>query len=169
MTTGTRWWTRVNLSSTPDLNIGGEAFKNSERSIRETLQNPFVDPETPHDAAPHGLHRAVHVLVGLEDPAHLAPLLRVPRGGVEMLDIQRRRDPRVLVGVLDAEEPDPHPVHDRAPPEEVPPAERQQAPVHLHQHLVMSGTVIAIAAVSPSGASATMNQLRSKTSCISCA
>src|SRR3954453_6618291 len=124
MTTGTRWWTRVNLSSRPDLNIGGEAFKKSVRSIRETLQNPFVDPETPHDPAPHRLHRPVHVAVGLEDPAHLAPLLRRARGGVEMLDVQGRRDAGVLVGVLDAEEPDPHPVHDRAPPEEVPPAER---------------------------------------------
>src|SRR3954453_9269330 len=106
MTTGTRWWTRVNLSSRPDLNIGGEAFKNSVRSIRETLQNPFVDPETPHDAAAHRLHRPVHVLVGLKDPAHLAPLLRDARRGVEVLDVQRRGDPRVLVGVLDAEEAD---------------------------------------------------------------
>src|SRR3954468_16712474 len=120
MTTGTTWWTRVNLSSTPDLNIGGEAFKNSERSIRETLQNPFVDPETPHDTAAHRLHRAVHVPVGLEDPAHLAPLLRDPRGGVEVLDVGRRGHARVLVGVLDAEEPAPDAIHDRRPPQEVP-------------------------------------------------
>src|SRR3954465_11711799 len=136
MTTGTTWWTRVNLSSTPDLNIGGEAFKNSERSIRETLQNPFVDPETPDDPAAHRLHRPVHVLVGLEDPAHLAPLLRDTRGGVEMLDVERRRDPGVLVGVLDAEEAHADPVHDRRTAQEVPPAERQQAALHLHQHLV---------------------------------
>src|SRR3954451_25043632 len=122
MTTGTTWWTRVNLSSTPDLNIGGEAFKNPERSIRETLQIPFVDPETPDDPAAHRLHRAVHVLVGLEDPAHLAPLLRDARGGVEVLDVRRRRDPGGRVGVLDAGEAAPPAVHDRAPPQEVPPA-----------------------------------------------
>src|SRR3954454_17682454 len=100
MTTGTRWWTRVNLSSTPDLNLGGEAFKNSERSIRETLQNPFVDPEASHNTAAHRFHRAVHVAVSLEDPAHIAPLLRNPRRGVEVLDVQRRRHARVLIGVL---------------------------------------------------------------------
>src|SRR3954453_6157115 len=136
MTTGTTWWTRVNLSSTPDLNIGGEAFKNSERSIRETLQNPFVDPETPHDTAAHRLHRAVHVRVGLEDPAHLAPLLPDPRGGVEVLDVERRGHARVLVLRLDAEEAHAHAVDRARPAQVVPPAERQQPPVHLLEHLV---------------------------------
>src|SRR3954452_20407139 len=112
MTTGTTWWTRVNLSSSPDLNIGGEAFKNSERSIRDTLQNPFVDPKTPHDAAAHRLHRPVHVAVGLEDPAHLAPFLGHARGGVEVLDVQGRGHAGVLIGRFDAQEPDSNPVHD---------------------------------------------------------
>ena len=87
--------------------------------------------------------------------------------GVEVLDVERRRDPRVLVLGLDAEEADADAVDDPALAQEVPPAERQQPPLHLHQHLVDVGTVIAIAAVSPSAVSATMNQLRSKTSCIS--
>src|SRR3954453_21245298 len=115
MTTGTTWWTRVNLSSTPDLNIGGDAFKNSERSIRQTLQNAFVDPETSHDAAAHRLHGAVHVAVGLEDPAHLAPLLRGARRGVEVLAVQGGGHAGVLVGRLDAEEADAQGVHDLRP------------------------------------------------------
>ena len=46
------------------------------RSVLGRPQGPLVDAEAPHDAAVHRLHRAVHVLVGLEDPAHLAPRLR---------------------------------------------------------------------------------------------
>src|SRR3954469_19237392 len=97
---------------------------------------PLIDTEAAHDPAAHSLHRAVHVAVGLEDPAHLAP--RATRHGrlVEVLDVQRRRHTRVLIRRLDAEETHAHAVHDLVAAQEVPPAERQQAAVHPAQHLV---------------------------------
>ena len=52
--------------------------------------------------------------VGLEDPAHLAAVLRPRFGGVEVLDVELRRDARVLVLGLDAEEADAHAVDDAA-------------------------------------------------------
>src|SRR3954470_6733073 len=116
MSTGTAGWTRVKRSRNLDSNMGGEAFKRSERRIRKPyllgLPNwKIVDPEAADDAPAHRLHRAVHVAVGLEDPAHLAPLLRHARRGVEVLDVQRRRHARVLIGRLDAEEAHAHAIH----------------------------------------------------------
>src|SRR5918992_1627510 len=128
MSTGTTGCTRVKRSRNRDWNMGGEAFKRSERCMRKPylLGSPnwkFVHPEAAHDAAPHGLHRPVHVAVGLEDPAHLPPLLGRDRGHVEVLDVHRGRDPGVLELGLDAEEADPHPVHEPAAAQVVPPTE----------------------------------------------
>src|SRR5215213_56104 len=110
MSTGTAGCTRVKRSSSGDPNIGGEARSSSVLSIPERLSRGadagknllLVDPVAAHDAAVHGLHGAVHVPVGLEDPAHLAPGLRGGLRHVEVLDVERRGDPRVLEGGLDA-------------------------------------------------------------------
>src|ERR1044072_6846543 len=91
----------------------------------------LVDTESAHDSAAHGLHRTVHVRVGLEDPTHLAPLLRTDAGHVEMLHVHLRGDARVLELGLDAEEADAHAVDDLALAQEVPPAEREQPSVDL--------------------------------------
>ena len=37
MSTGTTGWTRVKRSSSPDLNIGGEAFRKSVRRMFNTI------------------------------------------------------------------------------------------------------------------------------------
>src|SRR5687768_5126286 len=137
MSTGTAGWTRVKRSRNLDSNMGGEAFKRSERCIRKPYllglggpgQFKIVDPEAADDAPAHRLHRAVHVAVGLEDPAHLAPLEPRHGGLVEVLDVHRSRDPGVLELRLYAEEAHPHAVHDPLAAQEVPPAERQQAAV----------------------------------------
>src|SRR5919106_3302956 len=94
MSTGTIGCTRVKRSRNLDSNMGGEDFKRSERCMpkRYLLGAPnwkFVDPEAADDPSAHRLHRAVHVAVGLEDPAHLAPLLRRRGGHVEVLDVER--------------------------------------------------------------------------------
>src|SRR5829696_9322040 len=94
-------------------------------SVLLAVQIALVEPETAHDAAPHRLHRAVHVLVGLEDPAHLALLLRRHLGRVEMALVEARGDARVLPLRLDAEREHAYPV-DLAPvPEELRPSDRQ--------------------------------------------
>src|SRR5687767_3635635 len=104
MSTGTAGCTRVKRSSSPDSNIGGEAFRYSERRMSTTLfvlkrggqwgfpQFSLVDPVAPDDPSAHRLHGLVHVRVGLEDPAHLAPFLGRRRGHVEVLDVHLRRD-----------------------------------------------------------------------------
>jgi hypothetical protein len=67
----------------------------------------------------------------------------------------------VLVLRLDAEEAHAHPVHRPALAQEVPPAQRQQAPAHLLRTWLMSGVVIARPTASPVDVtSATMNQSR---------
>src|SRR5688572_5047644 len=111
MSTGTTGWTRVKRSRNLDSNMGGEAFKRSERGIhkRYLLGIPnwkFIDPEAADDAPAHRLHRAVHVAVGLQDPAHLAPLLRRHIRHVEVLDVHRRGHAGVLELRFDAEEAD---------------------------------------------------------------
>src|SRR6188472_4146315 len=90
-------------------------------------------------AAVHGLPPAVHGAVGLEDPAHLAPLDRGPLGQVEVLDVEGCRHAGVLVLGLDAEEAYAAAVDDLTPAQEVPPAEGEQAAVHLAQDLVDVG------------------------------
>jgi hypothetical protein len=112
MITGTTGCTRVNRSRNRFSNIGGEAFRTSERrSIRPpnlAAEGALVHAIRLDDASAHHLHPAVHGVVGLEDPAHLAALLaRVTRGGLEVLHIQERRHAGVLELRLDAEEPDP--------------------------------------------------------------
>src|SRR4051812_1262508 len=113
MTTGTAGCTRVKRSRSLDSNMGGEAFKSSERRMDSRLhraaapvepgQSPtatacwprgrsedlLVDAVAAHDAPAHRLHGLVHVAVGLEDPAHLAPLLGRAGGRVEVLDVER--------------------------------------------------------------------------------
>ncbi len=71
----------------------------------------------------------------------VSPPLRIgcARGRVEVLDVEQRRDAGVLVLGLDAEEADPHPVDVAALAQEVPPAQRQQPPVHPAQRLVDVG------------------------------
>src|SRR3954469_20809811 len=143
ISTGTAGCTRVKRSRSPDWNIGGEAFRYSERRMRKTLLLPerrgewggpqfsLVDAVAPDDPAAHRLHGAVHVRVGLEDPAHLAPRLGRGRGHVEVLDVHLRRHAGVLELRLDAEEADADAVDRGALAQEVPPAERQQPAVHL--------------------------------------
>src|SRR5919112_4562674 len=106
MITGTAGCTRVKRSSSPDSNIGGEALRYSVRRMAGTLsggrgrrkwgcpQFTLVDPVAADDPPAHGLHRAVHVRVGLQDPAHLAPGLRRGAGHVEVLDVHLGRDAR---------------------------------------------------------------------------
>src|SRR4051812_1242311 len=66
-------------------------------------------PVALHDPPAHGLHAAVHGRVDLEDPAHLAALHARARRLVEVLDVELRGDPGVLVLGLDAEGEHPDP------------------------------------------------------------
>src|SRR5215208_5479378 len=135
MSTGTAGCTRVKRSSSPDWNIGGEAFRYSERRMATTLsllkrgskwgfpEFSLVDPVPPHDSSAHRLHRTIHVRVRLEDPPHLAPLLRRNGGHVEVLDVHLRGHAGVLELRLDAEEAHAHAVDRLALAQEMPPAE----------------------------------------------
>src|SRR3954467_8586371 len=104
-----------------------------------SVQRALEDPVGLHLAAVHGLHPAVHGAVGLEDPAHLAPLDGGPLGQIEVLDVERGGYAGVLVLGLDAQEAHAAAIDDLAPAQEVPPAEGQQAPVHPAQDLVDVG------------------------------
>src|SRR6266540_4800931 len=82
-------------------------------------QRQLVEPVALDHLAAHSLHGAVHGLVDLEDPAGLPPLLRYARGDLDVLHVERRRDPQVLVFRLDAERENSDPVHMAPPPQEV--------------------------------------------------
>src|SRR4051812_11902737 len=73
------------------------------------------------DLAAHALHRAVHGLVRLEDPAHLAAALGRLLGHVEVLAVEQAGHARVLPLGLDAQEADAHLVDPRQLPEELDP------------------------------------------------
>src|SRR5215470_18065200 len=100
------------------------------------LERLLVEAIPLDDRAPHALHGAVHRLVGLEDPALLARHHPVGVGRLEVLDVERRRHPGVLVLGLDAEGEDADLVHLALAEQEAQPAERQQAAVELRHHLV---------------------------------
>src|SRR6476659_11500166 len=114
-----------------------------ERSLVKTV---LLD-----DLAAHPLHRPVHRLVPLQDPAHLAPVDLVRLGGhLDVLEVEAGGDAGVSVVVLDAEGEDPQAVDLALAEQELRPAERQQAAVQPRHHLVMSGRVRAAPTTSPS-------------------
>src|SRR4051812_24108055 len=76
----------------------------------------LVHPVALRDPPAHPLHGAVHGLVGLKDPARLAPGLWGLLGHVEVLAVEQPGHARVLVLGLHAEEPDPHLVDPRQLP-----------------------------------------------------
>src|SRR4051794_27825217 len=96
----------------------------------------FVDAVLLDDVSAHALHGAVHRLVVLEDPAHLAAALARLLGHVEVLAVQERRHAGVLVLGLDAEEADPHLVDPRQLQQQLERPERQQPPVRPRERLV---------------------------------
>src|SRR3954447_21410132 len=73
----------------------------------------LVHPVALGDLAAHPLHGAVHRLVRLEDPAHLAAALGRLLGHVEVLAVEQAGHAGVLPLGLDAQEPDPHLVDPR--------------------------------------------------------
>src|SRR3954466_10152569 len=95
----------------------------------------LVHPVALRDSPTHPLHGAVHGLVGLEDPAHLAALLRRLLRHVEVLPVQQRRNTGVLVLGLDAEEADSDLVDRAQLGQHADPAEREQPPVGLLERL----------------------------------
>src|SRR3954463_9967138 len=96
----------------------------------------LVHPVALCDLAAHPLHRPVHGLVGLEDPAHLATGLGRLLGHVEVLAVEQPGHARVLELGLHAQEPDAHLVDPRQLQEQLDPAERQQAAVGALERLV---------------------------------
>src|SRR4051812_17257110 len=76
----------------------------------------LVDAVALRDLPAHALHGAVHGLVGLEDPAHLATALRRLLGHVEMLAVEEPGHAGVLPLRLHAQEADPHLVDPRQLP-----------------------------------------------------
>src|SRR4051794_4875363 len=79
----------------------------------------LVHPVALRDLAAHALHGAVHGLVVLEDPAHLAAALGRLLGHVEVLAVEQAGHAGVLVLGLDAEESDAHLVDPRQLPEQL--------------------------------------------------
>src|SRR4051812_2396710 len=73
----------------------------------------LVDAVALGDLPAHPLHGAVHGLVGLEDPSHLAARLRRLLGHVEVLAVEKARHAGVLPLRLDPQEADPHLVDPR--------------------------------------------------------
>src|SRR3954462_5641345 len=127
-TTGTIGWTRVKKSRKSDSNIFGEALSISERRTDDSLlplpgeeegcpnSRPgrsggrrragdlaLEDAVARDDLATHPLHRAVHRLVRLEDPARLAHVLGRALGRVVMHLVEARRHAGVLELALDPE------------------------------------------------------------------
>ena len=99
----------------------------------------LVDPVTLDHAAAHPLHRPVHRVVGLEDPAHVAAA-RADRGRrLHVALVEGRGDAEVLVVVLDPEREDPQTVDVTLAAKEVDPAEWEHAAVHLRQGLLDVG------------------------------
>src|SRR5215213_11989875 len=98
MITGTAGCTRVKRSRSLDSNMGGDALSCSVRCcMAPRLQRALEHAKTSDHTAAHGLHGAVHVRVGLEDPAHLAAALRRLRRHVEVLDVELGGHAGVLV------------------------------------------------------------------------
>src|SRR5436190_10178033 len=68
----------------------------------------LVHPVALGDLAVHALHGAVHRLIVLQDPAHLAARLGRRLSHVEVLSVEQPGHSRVLVFGLHTEEADPH-------------------------------------------------------------
>src|SRR4051794_31750618 len=99
----------------------------------------LVHPVALGDLPLHPLHGAVHGLVRLEDPAHLAARLGRLLGHVEVLAVEQPGYARVLVLGPHAEEADAHLVDPRQLEQQLDPPERQQAPVGALERLVEVG------------------------------
>src|SRR3954468_14877046 len=104
--------------------------------LRASRKIALLDAVFADDRAPPTLHGPVHRLVRLEDPPHLAALLRRPLGRVEVQLVEARGHPPVLPLALDAEGEDPHPVDLALAQQEAQPPDREQPAVHLLEHLV---------------------------------
>src|SRR3954454_3190083 len=124
-------------ASTGRLRPSSEAIEGA--SLLPGAEVLLVDAVALGDPAAHPLHGAVHRLVRLEDPAHLAARLRRLLGHVEVLAVQQPGHPRVLPLGLHAEEPDAHLVDPRQLPQQLDAPERQQPPVGTLEGLVEVG------------------------------
>ena len=98
----------------------------------------------------------------LEDPAHLAAVLGGRGGHVVVALVEAGGDAGVLVLGLDAEREDAHLVDLLALAQGLDPAERQQPPVQLLQHLVVVGEGQRDADRLAVGVSATIAQFSSR-------
>src|SRR4051812_678342 len=99
----------------------------------------LVYPVALRDSPAHPLHGAVHGLVGLENPAHLAAALGRLLRHVEVLAVEQPGHSGVLPLRLHAEEPDPHLVDPGQLQEQLDAAERQQPAVGPLEGLVEVG------------------------------
>src|SRR4051812_14330149 len=138
--TGARSMTRASgtgSASTGRLRPSSEAIEGA--SLLPGAEVLLVDAVALGDPAAHPLHGAVHRLVRLEDPAHLAARLRRLLGHVEVLAVEQPGDARVLELGPHAEEADAHLVDSRQLPEQLDAPERQQPAVRAPERLVEVG------------------------------
>src|SRR5438067_9300896 len=96
----------------------------------------LVQPIGLDDAPAHRLHAAVHRLVDLQDPPHLAASGGAAGGLIEVFHVELRGHAGVLELRLHAEREDANAGDLLLVGEEPEPAEREQAAVQLRQHLV---------------------------------
>src|ERR1700722_3900724 len=118
-----------------DYNCGdGSTARTRPGPMASRLKLALVHAIAAHDLAAHALHRAVHRLVDLQDPAHLAALLRRGFSCVEVHLVETGSDAGVLVLGLNAKREHAHRVDLLALAQSRYPAEWQQAAVQLGEH-----------------------------------
>src|SRR2546421_6723586 len=105
-------------------------------ALRALAEETLVYAVALDDPPAHGLDPTIHGLVRLEDPARLAAILPLAGGLAVVLGVHCGGDAGVLVLGLHAQESHADAVDPWLVPEELEPAERQDAPVHALQDLV---------------------------------